>query len=252
MMLPLALAHLLACSGETASDDPSPKPEPAPAAQPASTFVPLAERDGMHVQPLSIGWDDESSTLSVEASLVGIGVSERKEPVHVGVTAVTEAGDEVDLLVHTLFPAAMGESVLFTTSLDSPPKHVLVGAWNERVEPCDSERPGCKEFGFVLDGSIASFPAKLYTEGMRQRMIPDGLAIHVKGADPSAIETLANRYAKPFGATVTTEAYTGDEKPGVWTQRSDDLGLAHHLADAYGLEYGMVKGLDVPVAVVLP
>ena len=49
-----------------------------------------------------------------------------------------------------------------------------------------------------------------------------------------------------------TEAYTGDEKPGVWTQQSDDLGLAHHLAEAYGLEYGMVKDLDVPVAVVLP
>ncbi len=249
MLLSVILASLLACSGGSPeTSDPTPDP---PDPKPASTdFVPLADRDGMHVSPMSIRWDDESDTLSVEAKLVGKGVEARKEPVHVGVTAVTEAGDEVDLLVHTLFPAAMGESVLFTTPLDSPPQHVLIGAWNERVEPCDSERPGCKEFGFVLDGSIASFPAKLYTEGMRQRMIPADLAVHVKG-DASGVESLANDYAEPFGTTVTTHDYTGDEKPGVWTQRADDLGLAHRLAQAYDLEYGMVKGLDVPVAVVL-
>ena len=96
------LALLAACSGDTPTP-PAPVPEPvAPA--------PSAEVEGIQVEPMSIRWDGESKALSVEAHLVGKGVAERKDPVHIGVTVITESDREVDLLVHTLFPAAMSES----------------------------------------------------------------------------------------------------------------------------------------------
>lgn len=239
------LIALLACSGAPDKPDPTPEPGPEPVEAPEPD-----SRAGMHVEPLSINWDDEADMLSVEARLVGEGVEEREDPVHVGVTAVTQGGKEVDLLVHTLFPAAMGESLLFSTGLEEDPQHVLIGAWNTRVEPCESDRPGCKEFGFVLDDSIASWPAKLYTEGMRQRFIPDDFRIQVKGdADP--VEARANEYAEPFGSTVQIEPYAGERaEKGVWVKRSDDLGIAHAVASELDLPYAEAEG-ELPADMVV-
>lgn len=236
----MSLLFALACSGgHTATPPPSP------------AVRLIGERADLQVRPDLIRWDEGSRSLQIEARLAGRGVAERGEPVHVGVTVITEDGQEHDLLVHTLFPASMEQSLLFSTELRSPPKHVLIGAWNDRIEPCDSERPGCREFGFVLDGSLAAFPAGLYTEGMRQRMLPEGLVVRVKG-DPGRVAELAMDYAKPFGVSVSTERTDSTLEPGVWAQRRDDLGLAQHLAEPFGLSYAHKEDLDVPVLVVLP
>ncbi|MEZ4318888.1 MAG: hypothetical protein R3F61_15345 [Myxococcota bacterium] len=239
-------ALLAGCSGDPTPPAPEPTEEPAPE-EPAP--APADVREGLHVEPMSIRWDAGAHNLSVEARLVGKGVAERKEPVHIGVTVITESDTEVDLLVHTLFPAAMGESVLFATELEENPKHVLVGAWNTRVEPCDSERPGCREFGFVLDGSIASFPALLYTEGMRQRFLPAGFDVQVKG-DPKKVAAVADRYAAVFGSTVKTAPYEGDLAPGVYVGRADDLGIAHAVGTALDVPYSAKEGLPASMVVV--
>lgn len=241
------LVLALACSEPTAS-----VPAEVPAPPVAARYVPLAEREGLHVRPDAIRWDEAAQTLVVEAHLVGRGVATRKEPVHVGVTVVTESGQEHDLLVHTLFPDTMGQSLLFSTELHEAPKHVLIGAWGQRVEPCDSDRPGCKAFGFVLDHSLASFPSRLYSEGMRQRFLPADLVISTAGQAETVAE-VARTYAAPFGVTPTTVPLQVEGlAPGVWTRREDDLGLAAAIAEVWDLPYGQREDLEVPVAVVLP
>ena len=249
----LALFALLACSTAPPVAPPAPEPTPeSPEHEPHP--VPDATPDpraGIHVEPHAIIWDADEQNLSVDVHLVGKGVATRSAPVHIGVTVITTSGKEVDLLVHTLFPAAMGEKVQFTADLDEAPRYVLIGAWGTRVEPCESERQGCKEFGFVLDDSIAAFPAGLYTQGMRQRFVPDGLEVQLKPQDHAALDA-ANAYAGVFGATVKPSDYTGDLGPGVWAAQADDLGMAQSIAEVLKLEYAVSEGLPAPLVVVLP
>jgi len=248
----LALFALLAC---TTAPPAAPVPEPQPEApahkphpKPDSTPDP---RPGIHVEPHAIVWDADAKNLSIDVHLVGKGVATRTDPVHIGVTVITDSAKEIDLLVHTLFPAAMGENVQFIADLEEPPRYVLIGAWSTRVEPCESERPGCKEFGFVLDDSIAAFPAGLYTQGMRQRFVPDGIEVQLQPRDHAALDA-ANAYAEIFGAKVKPSDYAGDLGPGVWAAQADDLGMAQSIAEALELEYAVSKGLPAPIVVVLP
>lgn len=241
---------LAACTGAPApvvESEPLPaEPPPGPA---ATEFL---------VEPASIGWDGERGAISVEVRLGGAGLPERKDPVYVGVTVITEADEEVDLLVHTLFPGALDQVLQFSAEIPKAPKHVLIGAWSTKVEPCAVDRPGCKEFGFVLDGSLASFPARLYTEGMRQRFLPKDYRVLVMG-DPARVSQPAGRFASIFGASVAAEAIQSDPSAtaGVWVEASDDLGFAYEVARALGggngaLDYGTRPDLGAPMLVVLP
>jgi len=219
------VALLVACSGpaspppEVLADAPEPV-APAPAS-------PIA------VDPVSIRWDAGRSSIEVEVRLIGSELAERKEPVYVGVTVITEADAEVDLLVHTLFPGSLEQSLQFATELNETPKHVLIGAWNTKVEPCAVARPGCKEFGFVLDESLASFPARLYTEGMRQRFLPPTYGVSVKG-DVSRARDAAGGFAAVFGTSVELVAAETDRPAGVWVGAADDLGFAFDVATTLG------------------
>lgn len=235
--------------GPEAAEPTTTKEAPAPEAEAPKT-------DAIHVEPVSIQFDAASKRLAVEAHLTGAGVAMREAPVHVGVTVVTESGTEVDLIVHTLFPGAMEESVLFSTALDETPQQVLIGAWNDRIEPCQSERPGCKEFGFVLDASIASFPAGLYTDGVRQRLIPEDFSITVYG-DAGDIASTAQQYAKPFGAepkvsvvTLGPDAADVIHPRGVSVRRADDRGIARAIAAPLDLQV-FVSETDLPADVVV-
>lgn len=244
---------LLCCGVLACSSKPAPESAPAPAA-PAP--VPVAAPDpSLKLSPEVIRWDGEESTLSIEVLLEGPSLASRAEVVHVGVTVVTEADRVIDLIVHTLFPGAFDQPLWFSTELPNDvPKHILVGAWGTKIEPCDVARPGCEQFGFVLDDSLASFPPLLYTDGMRQRMVPDGFTIAVKG-DAEVIRAVTEAYGSVFGsAVVLSKAEDLTLQPGVYVGQADDLGFAHAVATSHDpdLPYSVAEGLTAPMVVVLP
>lgn len=239
---------LLALAACTSAPAPTPAPEPAPAEEPAPQ-APEVTAAPITVEPLGIRWNEANHTIQIEARLAGTGLASRDQVVHVGVTVITTSDKEIDLLVHSLFPAALQESLLFSTELPEAPKHVLIGAWDQKVEPCAVDRPGCREFGFVLDGSLGSFPAGLYTKGARQRLLPDTIAIATSQASPDHVDR-AQDYATVFGTQVTATVVETTRAPGVWVQRSDDLPWAE--AVGRDLPTHVDPQLEQALLVVLP
>ena len=207
---------------------------------------------GWSVEPASIRFNEDGGALLVEVTLSGDARDERTDPAFVGVTVVTESGAEHDLVVHTVFPSdeSEPETLLFSTEVPESPKYVLIGAWGERVEPCDVDRPGCREFGFVLNESLASFPRGLYTDQIRQRLLPASYRIGVVG-DREAVEQAASPFAEIFGSTLEVRRARG-LKPaaGVWVRSTDDLAFARELAERLDLEAGHDADLRDPMVVI--
>lgn len=202
------------------------------------------------VEPTTIRWSEDGGALSVEVALLGEARAEREEPAFVGVTVVTERGTEHDLVVHTVFPTDEPETMVFSAELSETPKYVLIGAWGEKIEPCEVDRPGCQEFGFVLDHSLASFPAQLYTEGMRQRLLPERYRIGVRG-DRETVGKAAAEFAAVFGSTVEVKRARGPRPgPGVWVRSTDDLAFARAVAETLGLSAGHDASLRDPMVVI--
>ena len=210
-----------------------------------------------------IGWDGDTRTVSVSARLehtparIGEEEIKRTRPVHVGVTVVTTDGEEVDLLVQTLFPAALDAPVIFSTTLEADARDVLIGVWDRKIEPCDVDRYGCKAFGFVLDDSLASWPPKLYSEGQRQRILPNPLTIRVAGpASSDDLKAAVKSSAELFGSEVKLEPQgplRGTlEAPELRYADDHDAYLAgvvaSYLAPGLGVETLTVKQVaDLPV-----
>lgn len=146
----------------------------------------------------SVKFDHESHTLYVQAGLEpGAALKDRTEPVYLGVTGVTSDGTEIDLMVNELFPGDLAAPMLFYAELDTDIDTVLIGAWDHKVRPCSVDRYGCKQFGFVLDGPLASWPPGLYTDGTRQRIPPQSFDILVVGSEKS-VDKLGAALAKDF------------------------------------------------------
>lgn len=236
----LSTLLLGACTG---GDEPGPA-EPAPAPAPASPEP--APADDWRLEPTAIRFDADDDTVFVKAELRGLdGAAERREePVWVGVTVVTPEGEEIDLQVQTLFPGRFETPVMFSTDLEAEVQSVLIGAWHEKIEPCDVDRHGCREFGFVLDHPLASWPPGLYTEGVRQRIPPDDVALAVRGPDPERAETVQgtavdglSKHLSLFGAAAQAHAdpLTTDEReletPTLWYRHPQDRWLAEQVAD---------------------
>jgi len=186
---PIALLFLAlaACGG--APEEPA-QPDTTPAAgTEAAPPAEAASSESWAVVPSSIRFDKENTTVFVQAALerVDDGAA-RTEPVHVGVTVITTTGEEIDLMVQTLFPGNFDAPVLFSAGVEADVQDVLIGAWGTRVEPCDVDRHGCKAFGFVLDDSLASWPQNLYTDGLRQRIPAGAVVVRVTGEPTAALE----------------------------------------------------------------
>ncbi|MBT3223180.1 MAG: hypothetical protein HN348_29250, partial [Proteobacteria bacterium] len=131
-------------------------------------------------------WDGESQTIHIEAHVdyeqqkYGDEEVPRETPVYVGVTLVTPEGREIDLAVQTRFEDDIDAPFFLSAGQDSQIQNVILGLWDRKVEPCESERPGCKEFGFLLDGSLASWPPNIYIDGYRQRIPPAEVTLRVE------------------------------------------------------------------------
>lgn len=143
---------------------------------------------------------------------VGETVIARDGDAYVGVTVITTDGRELDLAVQTLNQDALEQPFLFTADVDGEVQDVLIGVWDKKIEPCDVDRSGCRDFGFVLDGSLASWPPNLYTDGKRQRIPPAAVKLTIEdgGADPGATRKLTDPVVAalaaelaPFGSVAT-------------------------------------------------
>lgn len=141
----------------------------------------------------------EGETVFVQASLAyeagGYGPIEttREREAFVGVTAVTSQGEEIDLAVTSIFPDTVEQPFFLSSEVGPDVRDVIFGVWDHKVAPCDSERMGCKEFGFLLDGSLATWPPTVYVDGTRQRIPPHTMDVHlVDGGAGAAFEARAD------------------------------------------------------------
>ncbi len=122
------------------------------------------------VQPTRIHHDTTEHLLTVAATIShtpaswGPVVGKRDREAYVGVTAFTTEGEALDLSIQTLFPGAFDADLIFSAPMedDVTIERFIIGVWDEKITPCDDERPGCKEFGLVLDKPLASWPPRYY------------------------------------------------------------------------------------------
>ena len=145
------------------------------------------------LKPTSIRHEGE--TFFVQASLeytpgsFGGVPAPRPREAYVGVTVIPSTGEEIDLAVTTVFADKLDEPFTLSTDVGPDVRDVIFGVWDRKIEPCDSERSGCKEFGFLLDGPLATWPPTVYIDGTRQRVPPAALDVLVldAGAGPELI-----------------------------------------------------------------
>jgi hypothetical protein len=155
----------------------------------------------------------------------------RDREAYVGVTLVTSEGEEIDLAVTTVFPGQLEAPFTLTSEVGPDVQDVIFGVWDRKIEPCDSERMGCREYGFLLDGSLATWPPGVYEEGVKQR-IPDGplsLRLVDAGAGPALVDAL-----EPLTEQLGADLAIFDQEPGAVTVRPgavSDTSVVRHRHD---------------------
>ncbi|MBN2799731.1 MAG: hypothetical protein JXX28_11345 [Deltaproteobacteria bacterium] len=161
--------------------------------------------------PQTLGYDGQVAfvEVAVEHTPERYGPIEvpREEPVYVGVTLFRDDGSEIDLAVQTRFADALQDPFFLSGEVGPGVESVVMGLWSEKVEPCVSDRPGCREFGFVLDHALASWPPAFYDDFRRQRFLPPEVPVQVYGVDLDravqalgAAEEAIAPWLDPFGA----------------------------------------------------
>lgn len=188
------------------------------------------------VHPRAVRFDAESETLTVHATIehadgaVRDSLVVRDRPIHVGVTVITSTGEEIDLSVQSLFPGNFDQPVQFAAQVGPDIQDIVFGVWDRKVEPCDSERMGCQQFGFLLDGPLASWPPAFYQDGQKQRITPVTVTLQpVYGGGPperfinvrEAVARQLTRELEAFGSTVTILDTVLADEPG------DHMALRH-------------------------
>jgi hypothetical protein len=162
---------------------------PATAAAALRTVC-LKEKCGLEPETVAVDLQQvkyDGNSLLVKARLAYSPVKgaettlPRATPIYVGVTAISESGEELDLAVQTLFPDGLDEPVLMASEVGPGVKWLVVGAWNTKIEPCSVDRAGCRNYGFVLDGSLAVWPPGFYDGAGRQRVLAGNLEVARSG-----------------------------------------------------------------------
>lgn len=279
---------LTACAGGHAdAPPPSPAPEATTVAAPGDDpyAACIAERckgaddapscaqercphedEQWRLEPRQVGYDGNVLSVAVKVhhtseTLAGKALPRTREA-YVGVTAIRDDGEEIDLAIHTLFPGRFEDEPLIVSEVGEGVRDIIFGLWDRKVEPCDSSRSGCRKFGFLLDGSLAAWPPRIYVDGQRQRILPDAVNVRVSWAghaDPaSALSKLRaelDRFAEPFGAKVTVGAPVvadaGAADVRIVHRDAHDAPLAAELAALVGGGVAYDKDADVDLHVVL-
>ncbi len=180
------------------------------------------------VNPTLLRYDAGTVTMSVAVGVTPGLYGDVPEPTPgetwLGATVLTTKGEEIDMAVHTVFPDRLGEPFTFSSEVGPDVDVVIVGLWGKKIEPCDSTRSGCQMFGFVLDQSLAAFPAETYvaTPPRRQRFLPGVMSLQVvtppalppaeMGAISDAVKAFAAAEGERFG-TKLDPVYTVHARP---------------------------------------
>lgn len=139
-----------------------------------------AREDSWTVVPTRIRYDGEmafvQARLSYQAGGYGGVDVPRSSEAYVGCTLITTDGREIDLAVTTLFPGDLERPFTLNTEVGADVRDIIFGVWDRKVEPCDSDRMGCQQYGFLLDGNLATWPPNVYSEGVRQRIPPTSVS----------------------------------------------------------------------------
>ena len=200
------------------------------------------------LRPTAIRHQDETvfvqAALGYEPGAFGFVQAQRAREAYVGVTVVTSSGAEIDLAVTTVFADRLGESFTLSSDVGPDVRDVIFGVWDQKIQPCDSERSGCKEFGFLLDGSLATWPPTVYVDGTRQRIPPATVDVVVldAGVGPELparrlqlVEALTSElsvFGSAIGTLTTRRAEQASEGVQVTVADDHDLLLARNLAAA--------------------
>jgi len=150
------------------------------------------------VDPQSVRYNRADGILHVEVAVqhtpmkVGEASTPYAEESYLGVTVLDRAGQDIDLAVQTVFPAQIGEPFTFSAEVGGEVQDIIFGLWGEKIEPCDVDRSGCRNFGFVLDKSLAAWPPLTYIEPQprRQRILEAAPSLMIQGSGAPA-DTLA-------------------------------------------------------------
>jgi len=150
-----------------------------------------AERPDMwSVVPTAIRYEGETAfvqaRLSYEPGGYGPIDVPRTQEAYVGCTLVTSQGQEIDLAVTTVFPGDLERPFTLSSDVGPDVQDAIFGVWDRKIEPCDSERMGCREYGFLLDGSLATWPPTVYDDGTRQRIPPSTVDVTILDAGVGA------------------------------------------------------------------
>lgn len=260
------LGVLVGCAGGHAEHPPPTAPAPEQADDPYAACISsrcegaadatvcakdkcAQEPEQWALMPKQVSYADGVMTVAVRVEhtpmRVGGTAIPRTEEAFVGVTAIREDGEEIDLAIHTLFPGRFTDEPLLVAEVGEGVRDIIFGLWDRKVEPCDSNRSGCRKFGFLLDGSLAAWPPRIYVDSQRQRLPPARLPVQVQwaGGDLASLELLpkaqqsVQQFVEAFGSEVVFESMTLAAEPLEQTMvshtDSHDAPLASELASAF-------------------
>ena len=195
------------------------------------------------VKPSAIRYQEGTVFVSANVEHVPGSVAgqprKRTQPVFVGVTVIRETGEEVDLAVSTLFPEGLDAPITLSADVGARVQDIVIGAWSTKIEPCNVDRSGCRDFGFVLDDSLATWPPHFYRDWLRQRIPTQPVTVAFEGGDPAQRQTAEasmNDYLAVFSVSASLQDATPApaEKPTVRHRHPSDALLARAVARALG------------------
>ena len=120
------------------------------------------------VEPTGIRYSRADGILHVDVAVehqagrVGTQEMTHEAEAWLGVTVLKGDGSDLDLAVQTVIPDQIGDSFVFAAEVGDDVEDIIFGLWGTKIEPCDVDRSGCRNFGFVLDTSLAASPPDTY------------------------------------------------------------------------------------------
>ena len=113
----------------------------------------LAMAQSARISSVTVGYDSVGIGLCAVSLAVA---SSSNETVYVGMTARKPDGTEYDFPAQDIRPSVDGTQVNFRAIIGLGYTEYVISVWSRKIMPCNSDRPGCKKYGYVLDGQLAS------------------------------------------------------------------------------------------------
>jgi len=111
----------------------------------------VAMAQSARISSVNVNYDPLIQTTAV-AMVSGAG-----QQAYVGMTLRKSDGTEYDFSAQEVALTSSGTMVNFlAVMVGAGYSEYIISVWSRKITPCSSDRPGCKKFGYVLDGQLAS------------------------------------------------------------------------------------------------